>query len=190
MLLIQEKFIHLHILTSHFSCQTAICKGSCCTEGDYGAPLEKQEIEQIKSIIPKLLSILSEEERYFIRENNFWYWEKENKNLAVSLKPDGSCIFLVKDGGIAKCGFELMYLKGEINFKKPISCHLYPIRVSKKAEDIFETLEYDRWDICKSACSKKFKPLIQFCKEAICRKYGESFYEQLEQARIDLSNSF
>ena len=106
---------------------------------------------------------------------------KSDKQFKTNLINKGPCVYINYENGIAHCGIERAWKDGVIEFRKPISCHLYPIRISK--ENSLEELNYERWDICKAACSfgKKLKvPVYQFLKEAIIRKYGELYYEQLD----------
>ncbi|MBT8233919.1 MAG: DUF3109 family protein [Saprospiraceae bacterium] len=104
----------------------------------------------------------------------------------TSLMDDGACVFMGRNElGITFCGIEKAYYDGKIEFKKPISCHLYPIRVSKNEQTGFEALNYDKWDICSSACTNGKKQKIrifEFAKEALIRQYGADFYEDLTNA--------
>ena len=110
----------------------------------------------------------------------------EDGTYGTSLVNNGPCAFMTKDvNGAAQCGIEQAWRAGEVDFRKPISCHLYPIRVSKNEIAGFEALNYDRWDICSAACSLGAEyqmPVYQFLKEAIIRKYGTEFYEELDAA--------
>ena len=114
------------------------------------------------------------------------HYYEEPKFEGTPVLEDGACIYLNFDEkGIGLCAIEQAHLAGKVKFKKPISCHLYPIRISKNPESGFEHLQYYRWDICDPACVKGKKlniPVYEFLKDAIIRKYGESFYEALEDA--------
>ena len=186
MILIDEILISDDILKEYFVCDLTSCKGACCWEGDWGAPLEESEIESLYDLMDKIEPFLPERSREFLKDNEPVTYYKELGKEGTSLHPDGACVFLTYDEmGIARCGIELAFRKGEINFKKPISCHLYPIRVSKNEMTGFEAMNYDRWEICKAACTlgKKEKvPLYRFAREAIIRVYGEDFYDQLVAA--------
>jgi len=159
------------------------CKGACCWEGDYGAPLEEEEIDILEQELESILPFLDEEGKKEIQQKGFFKYFKGLKKNGTALLPDGRCAFLTMDNGIAKCGIEKAHESGATQFKKPISCHLYPIRVKKQPANGFEVLQYDRWDICSAACKlgdeKKVK-IYQFLKDALIRKYGKEFYEQLD----------
>jgi len=186
MLIIQDKIISDDIINEQFVCNLNACKGACCWEGDYGAPLEEEEIEILDKIYHKIKPFLTEKGNKAIAENGISVYYQKAKEVGTSLQPDGACAFMTKNElGMAKCGIEEAYLAGEIDWKKPISCHLYPIRVKKDERVLFEALNYDRWDICSAACDlgKKEKVAVyQFLKEPIIRKYGEDFYDELDAA--------
>lgn len=158
-------------------------------EGDFGAPLEEEEKPIIEQLVHLMYPLLSQESVDIISKNRWKYYPEISAD-GTPLKSDGSCVYLVSDeSGIARCGFEILYEQGKSKFKKPISCHLYPIRIAKEETINFEALNYDRWDICQSACSHGESlgmRLYQFCKESIIRKYGYAFYEELDQIAQDL----
>lgn len=184
MILIDDVLIADDILESHFVCDLSRCKGACCWEGDYGAPLEDEEVDIIADILPTILPRLSEESREKIAADDFKDIFSDEKFVGTQLLPDGACVFLTKDSdGISKCAFEQAYEAGEITFKKPISCHLYPIRRSVNEIQGFQALNYDEWEICQAACAlgEKLKvPLYQFAKDSLIRQYGQAFYDQLD----------
>ncbi len=186
MLIIQEKLISDDVIQEQFICNLKACKGACCWEGDFGAPLEKEELDILEKIYPKVKPYLTESGIKAIEEKGKSVYYKEPKEHGTSLQPDGACAFMTKNElGMAKCGIEQAYLAGDVDFKKPISCHLYPIRVNKDERVLFEALNYDRWDICSAACDlgkKEEMPVYQFLKEPLIRKYGEEFYEELDAA--------
>lgn len=186
MLIIQDKLISDDVIQEQFICNLNACKGACCWEGDYGAPLEKEELEILDKIYEKIKPHLTEDGIKAIEEQGTYVYYKEPKEHGTSLQPDGACAFMTKNElGMAKCGIEQAYLAGDVDFKKPISCHLYPIRVKKDDKILFEAINYDRWDICSAACDlgkKEEVPVYQFLKEPLIRKYGEDFYEELDAA--------
>ena len=183
MFLIDDVLVTEELYKEHFICNLDKCKGACCWEGDYGAPLEEGEIDKIAADLDNILEHLDDEGRNHILENGFYSYFKGLKKNGTALLKDGRCAFLTMDGGIAKCGIEKANLAGATSFKKPISCHLYPVRVKEQKENGFDVLQYDKWDICSAACElgeeHKVK-IYQFVKDALIRKYGESFYEQLD----------
>ncbi len=186
MLIIQEVLIHDDVVKEHFLCQLDACKGACCWEGDWGAPLEEDEIDILVDIQDKVKPYLSAEGLAVIQTEGVATWYEEPTEYGTSLLKNGACAYMTIDQkGMAHCGIEQAYNDQVIDFRKPVSCHLYPIRIESKPEVNFEAMNYDRWDICSAACDngKKAKlPVYQFAKDALVRKYGQEFYEELDAA--------
>ena len=172
-------------LQEPFCCDVEACKGGCCVDGDGGAPLDKEELAVLDEIYEKVKPFITEQGRKTITEQGKYVEEKKDY-FATPLINGGACAYVFfNEKGIAKCGIEKAYEEGLINFKKPVSCHLYPVRIKKKPG--FEAINYEHWDICNPACKLGKKlglPLYKFLKEAIIRKYGEEFYNVLEQAFV------
>jgi hypothetical protein len=185
MFLIEEVLISDDILAKKFKCSLNQCKGACCWEGDYGAPLEDSELEKINEILDIILPYLPEKNIAKIQKDGVFAMFSKDPFKGTALMEDGSCVFMTKNEmGISACSFEKAYYDGKTTFKKPISCHLYPIRRTVNDTQGFEALNYDEWDICQSACSlgeKEQIPLYQFAKDALIRQYGSEFYEILDQ---------
>lgn len=186
MLVINDTLVSLDVVDSNFVCDLNACKGACCTEGDYGAPLKADEMDIITQYIDIIKDNLPERSQKILdTENGFTYF-KEPKAWGTTCHDDGACIFLTKNElGIAICGIEKTYYEGKIPFKKPISCHLYPVRISKNEISGFEAWNYDRWDICSAACTKGDRekvPIYKFVKDAIIREKGQDFYDELDAA--------
>ena len=190
MFIIDGKVVSAELFTQRFVCNLSKCKGACCWEGDFGAPLSEEESELIQSLMPKVKEQLSESSVARISETGTSVFNKYLNSLTTPLHEDGRCVYLSKDrNGIARCTFEQLWEDGMIEFRKPVSCHLYPVRVTKNKESGFEALNYDEWEICKAACSLGEElrvPVFRFVKDAIIRQYGVSFYEQME----DIYDSF
>lgn len=190
MYIVNGKILHASLFTKKFVCNLSKCKGACCWEGDFGAPVKKHEMRDMEAALPGILELLSEESRQIIEKQGVAPFHRiQNKHL-TPLHKNGACVYLhhTKDG-IAKCAFDTAYRKGLTRFKKPISCHLYPIRVTSNRQTGFEALNYDEWEICTAACSlgEELKvPVFRFLKEAIVREYGSDFYDQME----DIYSSF
>lgn len=186
MLIIDDKLISDDILEGYFVCNLNACKGACCHEGDYGAPLLESEIEIIASIYDKIKDLLPQESQNVIENEGYSRAFNMDIPYGTPLKASGSCVYLMKDDhGIAQCAFEYAHNEGLTSFKKPISCHLYPIRRKKDNNTGYEYLNYDVWDICSAACGfgKRVNVrLFEFLKEPLIRCYGEEFYEALEDA--------
>ena len=182
MLIIDSKIVSIEILSEKFVCDLNKCKGACCIEGDFGAPLEIEELGELDAITEKIKPYLTHEGIEEIEKNGGYIMNKSDKQFKTNLINKGPCVYINYENGIAHCGIERAWKDGVIEFRKPISCHLYPIRISK--ENSLEELNYERWDICKAACSfgKKLKvPVYQFLKEPLIRKYGAIFYKALDR---------
>jgi len=186
MLVIQDVLISEDIVEEKFLCDLNACKGVCCSAGDYGAPVEKAEMEMITKFLPHLEPYLADVSKAYLTDGQPFTYYKEPGVWGTSCHKDGDCIFLNRDMlGIAYCTVEKAWRDGVIPVNKPVSCHLYPIRISANEIAGFEAWNYDRWDICKAACERGKKekmPLYQFVKDAIIRKKGVEFYEELEAA--------
>ncbi|MEX0812646.1 MAG: DUF3109 family protein [Chitinophagales bacterium] len=184
MLLIEDKLVHPEIAQKHFVCDLKACKGACCVEGEGGAPLEKGEIEFLKDHIDKIKPFLTEEGKAAIdRQGVYTAHPNDEYQRKTTLINGGACAFVNYEKGIAVCGIEKAHEAGHIDFKKPVSCHLYPIRIEKSRAAANEILRFDDWEICDPACKlgEQLKvPLYKFLKDALIRKYGKSFYEGLE----------
>lgn len=183
MINIDDKLISDDVVEKNFVCNLEKCKGACCWEGDFGAPLEEEEIELIDRYMDAIKEVLPERSVAYIDQNPWHRKYNKNQFTGTSIHEDGACVFLTFEDGIAKCGIEKSYLDGQQPFRKPISCHLYPIRIKKDPHTGIELINYDRWDICSAACTlgDHLKvPVYQFAKNALIRKYGEEFYERLD----------
>ena len=179
MIQLEDKIISLDIFETHFLCDLSACKGSCCVEGDSGAPLLDEEEKILEKIYEKVKPYMSEEGKMEVEKNGVSNIDKDGE-LTTTLVKNKECSFVIFENGIAKCSIEKAYNDGFIEFKKPISCHLFPIRITEYPD--FEAINYEKIKICKPACdcgSKLKIPLFVFLKEPLTRKYGESWYEEL-----------
>ena len=187
MLEIQGKVISLDIIEKKFVCNLSRCKGACCVEGDAGAPLDIYEAEWLEINKDRLIPFLDEEGARIAKEKVFD--RPTPTQYSTPLKNDKACIYSSRNEfGILKCNIEKAYLSGAIDFIKPISCHLYPIRIEKDPESHWEALNYDRWDICSPACELGNElgiPVYKFLKTALVRKYGDEFYNELDEVATD-----
>jgi len=181
MILVGNAVLSDDIKENFFVCDLEACKGACCVEGDAGAPLEDEETAILEKIYPQVKDYLTDEGRRIIEEQGTWVIDKDRDKGTPTIGDNRECAYAIYDErGVLKCGIEKAYLDGKTDFKKPISCHLYPIRVTKF--DQFDALNYDRWHICDPACTlgQSLKvPLYRFLKDALVRKYGEFWYEEL-----------
>jgi hypothetical protein len=165
-----------------FVCDLEKCKGACCVEGDLGAPLLQEELQILEEIYPVVAPYLSEEGKKAIQEQGKHVLDEDGEHSTPTVGGKECAYAIYDDRGILKCGIEQAYLDGKTDFKKPISCHLYPIRITRYSE--FEAINYDRWHICNPACSfgkQLGVPVYKFLKEALIRKYGEAWYAKLEK---------
>lgn len=168
------------IKEKEFVCNLEKCKGACCVEGDYGAPLEEDELEILKQIYPQVKPYLTQEGIKAIEEQGTHVLDDDG-DLSTPTIGGKECAYSIYDAkGVLKCGIEQAYYDGKIGWKKPISCHLYPIRITKKKN--FEAVNYHKWDICSAACTLGKElgvPLYKFLKEPLIRKYGQAWYDEL-----------
>ena len=169
------------IFDKNFVCNLNACKGACCWEGDWGAPLEEEEFDILEAIYPKVKPYLTPAGIEAIELQGVAVIDDED-DYSTTLIDGGPCAYIgYESDGTAYCAIEKAHKDGVVDWKKPISCHLYPIRIKKLPD--YEALNYDKWDICSAACSlgDELKvPVYRFLKDALQRKYGEAFYAQLE----------
>ena len=188
MLVVENTVLSDEIFEECFVCNLSFCKGVCCVEGDAGAPLEEEEITIIEDIIDIVKPYMSRQGIKSIEKTGVFDYDSFGY-LVTPLINNEECAYVYYDKGIAKCAIEKAYLDKKIEFQKPISCHLYPIRISKHAH--YDALNYHRWSVCQNACNKKNnKPSIfEFVKEALIRKYGEKWYHKVQkEAALYFSN--
>ncbi len=180
MIEIGKTLISTELLEEHFVCDLNKCKGECCIAGDYGAPLDKSELKEIEKYYPIVKPLLQNRAIKSIEEQGLYVKDDEGDWVTPLINEKEECAFTIFEDGIAKCSFEKAYNNGQIPWKKPISCHLYPVRIKKLKN--YDALNYDRWDVCAPACKlgKSLKvPVFQFLKESLTRKYGEEWYNEL-----------
>lgn len=188
MIQIDDKLVSLDVLQEEFVCNLGACKGACCVEGDYGAPLTDEELGILETEYPNF--------KPFLRKSGIRAVEQQGTSVqdpdgewVTPLRAGKECAYTVfdKNNGTAMCGIELAWKAGKTSFRKPVSCHLYPVRT--KRYKTFEAVNYSRWNICSAACTlgQELKvPVFRFLKEALVRKYGEAWYQQLEEIATQL----
>lgn len=184
MIAIDNVLISEDIIEKNFICNLDACKGACCWEGDYGAPISEEEAAQLDQNIADILPYLPQESRNYLKRSPTSKYYKGPKMLGTPLLRNKRCVYLTEDAnGVSLCGIEQAYKEGACAINKPISCHLYPIRVIKNEAQNFEAWNYDRWDICSAACklgNKHKVRIYEFLKDAIIRYKGIDFYNQLD----------
>lgn len=171
------------ILTEKFCCDLRQCRGMCCVEGNAGAPLEEDELAVLEAEYSNYADYMTEAGRQVIEQQGF-YVVDEDGDYTTPLIDDADCAYAYSEGGITLCAIEKAYREGQTYFKKPISCHLYPIRVSRFG-DGSEGLNYHRWNICASArkCGmEKGMRVYEGLREPIERRFGKEFYDELDAA--------
>lgn len=170
------------IIQKDFVCNLSACKGACCIDGDAGAPLDKEEVKILADIYPKV--------KPYLRKEGIAEIEKQGTSIVTDfgdletpLINGADCAYVIfDDKKTALCGIEEAYNQGDIDWKKPVSCHLYPIRVKEYSE--FSAVNYDKWEICDDACTLGAAlqvPVYKFVKQALVRKFGEDWYSELEK---------
>ena len=181
MIVIDNTIISDDVVEELFLCDVERCKGACCVEGDLGAPLTEEELVIIPGIYHYIKPYLSEKGNKTLKKKGFYIkdWQGDFSTPTIRGK---ECAYAIYDEkGILKCGIEKAFDEGKIDFKKPVSCHLYPVRLTE--DEKYTAVNYDRWLICSSACAYGIKmnvPLYKFLKEAFIRRFGEEWYEKLE----------
>jgi hypothetical protein len=174
------------ILEKDFVCNLSACHGACCVDGDAGAPLSSEELLHLNEVYDAVIPYLSEENKNELLKQGKYVYDKEFGWVTPTIESK-VCVYGITDQkGIVKCGIEQAYNDGKVNWKKPISCHLFPIRIQLSKNKKTEYVNYEpREDLCGAACNlgKKLKvPVYVFLKEALVRKYGTEFYETLDAA--------
>lgn len=192
MIQIDDKLISEDIFTEEFVCNLTKCKGACCVEGDVGAPLDKDERAILDEIYPKVKPYLTPEGIKAIEEQGTWTTDPSDGDFVTPMVEGAECVYVTYDErGITKCGIEKAYEDGAVDWQKPISCHLYPIRATEYRT--FTALNYHEWPICNDACTlgKELQvPVYKFLKTPIIRKYGEEFYSTLSDAADEWYKEF
>jgi len=179
--------VHEDVVKQNFVCNLNKCKGVCCLEGDSGAPLNHDELHILEEIYPKVKPYMTQKGIDTIEREGAWVKDFEGDYTTPCVDVNKECAYVTWEGGITKCAIEKAYEEGAVDWKKPISCHLYPIRITAYPE--FDVLNYDRWSICSPACSfgDELKvPVYEFLRGPLIRKYGEDWYKELEENVTDI----
>jgi Protein of unknown function (DUF3109) len=188
MFVVENVLLSDDIAEVSFACNLGACFGACCVQGDEGAPLTQAECRELEAILPKVQHLLSEEALAVIAAQGVWE-RTESGNLATTCVNGGSCVFVHQENNVSKCAIQQVYHQGEITFEKPLSCHLYPIRVKNYAGH--EVLNYEQIPICSSGILNGTSTgtlLYQYLKTPLIRKYGKDWYQALEDTIIQMKN--
>ena len=181
MLSIDHIIISDEILNEHFVCDVSACKGMCCVAGDAGAPLEEEEVSVLEDFLDEIKPYMSKESVQMVEQNGVFDYDVEGI-LVTPLINDRECVFTYFESTIAKCAIEKAFWEGKIPFKKPISCHLYPIRIKKF--DYYERLDYHRWEVCKYARrhGKNLKiTVFDYLSDPLSRRYGKEWVKKVKK---------
>ena len=182
MVQIGNVLVSFDIFEKKFCCDLSQCKGICCIEGDYGAPLHKKEIRNIKENYEKIKTYMKPEGIAAIEQQGFAVKDCDGE-WTTPLINGRECAFTIEADGCCWCAMEKAWTEGKSTFRKPVSCHLYPIRIARYVG--FEALNYHKWSVCREARIKGEKegiPVYRFLKEALISQYGEEWYKDLEYA--------
>ncbi len=189
MIQIDDTIISLDVIEETFLCDLNACKGTCCVEGDSGAPVEKEELPLLEKVLPIVWNDLSAQAQEIIHKQGVAYIDEDGEYV-TSIVNGKDCVFTCYDTDeICKCAIEKAFREGKTDFYKPVSCHLYPIRVARYKD--FQAVNYHRWSVCKAATilgKTQGVKIYQFLKEPLIRKFGEEWYEQLSYAADSVSN--
>lgn len=188
MIQIGDIVVSRDLFDKHFICHLEECEGNCCVFGDSGAPLEEEEALALAEYLEKIGPYLRTQGLRAVSEQGTWVIDADGDKVTPLIGRD-ECAYAVFDEGIARCAIEQAYEAGAIPFRKPVSCHLYPIRVGKLKQGI--ALNYHRWSVCEPARilgEKEGIPVFRFLMDPIIRVYGESFYDELEIVYRELMN--
>ncbi len=181
MIIIDKTIVRDELIQAHFICDLPRCKGECCVVGDAGAPLEEDEIGVLEDELENIKPFMTAAGLQAVEEQGVYDFD-EQARLVTPLVNDRECAFACfHENGTSFCAIEKAWLNGKTTFRKPVSCHLYPVRLIEK--DGFTHLSYHQWSICVPAKRKGEKaglPLYKFLKEALVRRFGEQWYERLE----------
>lgn len=190
MVQIDDVVVSLDVFREKFICNLDACKGQCCIEGDAGAPLEEEEVAELEKVLPVIWDQLSPQAREIIDRQGVCYTDQDG-DLVTSIVNGKDCVFTCYDEkGCCYCAIEKAYRDGKVDFYKPVSCHLYPIRVGNYGP--YKAVNYHRWDVCKAAVilgQKENVPVYKFLKEPLIRKFGEAWYNEMESVAEELRKS-
>jgi hypothetical protein len=181
MIQIEDTIVSLDLIERFFCCDLTQCSGACCVEGESGAPLEKEELEKLRKILPVVWDDLAPEAQAVINRQGVAYLDPES-DVVTSIVNGKDCVFTCYDaGGICRCAIEKAYREGRCDFIKPLSCHLYPVRVKRYKN--YQAVNYHQWKVCRAAekeGEKKHIRLYQFLREPLICKFGEEWYQALD----------
>jgi hypothetical protein len=182
MMIIDDILVSDDIKEIYFSCDLKACHGDCCVEGDAGAPLEEVEISVLEDYLDEIKPYMTEKGIEVVEQYGVFDYDADGE-FVTPLVNDRECAFVYFENGIALCAIEKAWLEGKIKFQKPVSCHLYPVRLDKVGGKM--AVNYHRWSICIPALKngrEKGIPLYQYLQTPLERKFGKEWYQKLKKA--------
>jgi hypothetical protein len=183
MIIVGQTLVSEDLFEEQFVCDLSACKGACCIEGESGAPLEQDELLHIEENLDTVRPFMREEGIRALEEKGAYTVDSDGDFVTSLVGNHGECVFVTFDEkGVAKCSLEQAFNAGATSWKKPISCHLYPIRLAQLTD--YVAVNYHRWQVCEPACvcGKAMKvPVYQFLKEPLIRRFGAEWYAELEE---------
>ena len=185
MFIVGNVLISEEIINKCFCCDLDSCKGLCCVEGDAGAPVAPEEVAELEECFSCFKKYMTSEGVNLVENNGTFVFDGDDAFETPLMKSNDACAFAFFEKGIAKCAIEKAFHNDEISFRKPLSCFLYPIRISKVGE--YDALNYEHWSVCKTAVENGNKlklPVYKFLKEPLTEKYGEDWYKELEETVV------
>lgn len=186
MIIVGDTLVSEDILEGKFVCHLEKCKGACCVSGDRGAPLSQEETVILEKELDSIRPFMDDAGCSLLDNRGYFETDPSDGELVTTCRNDGACVFVVFENGVAKCAVEDAHSAGKTDFKKPLSCHLYPIRTARYGT--YSVANYHRWDICDPACKLGAElqvPLYEFLKEPLIRFKGETWYSELEDIAKD-----
>lgn len=181
MLIVEDVLVSDELIDKCFCCDLAACKGICCVEGDAGAPVKPEEVAELTEYYPTFKKYMTEEGIAVVKEaGDTFVFNGIGEFETPLMSSNNACAFAFQENGVTMCAIERAFLNGEIPFRKPISCYLYPVRVKKVGD--YYALNYHHWHICQSACQKGAElgvPAYKFLREPLIQGFGEEWYESL-----------
>jgi hypothetical protein len=181
MIELEDKVVSYDIVREKFVCDLAKCKGICCVEGESGAPLEDEEVKMLEEEYNRIKPFLRQPGIKAIEKQGTAVRDADQEMVTPLVDGKRECAYALFEEGIARCGIEKAWEEGATRFRKPVSCHIYPIRVKQYSS--LQAVNYDRWKVCDPARSngdRENVPVFHFVREAIERKFGRDFYQKLQ----------
>jgi hypothetical protein len=183
MIPIGKTIVSDELIEKRFVCDLARCRGACCVEGESGAPLEDDELAPLQENYVNIAPYMTTEGRRAVKEQGLYTVDSDGDNVTPLVGDRGACAYAVFENGIAACAIEKAHAAGRSSFQKPVSCHLYPVRVTKYRN--YDAVNYHAWSVCAPACTlgrSLQAPVFRFVAAALVRRFGQAWYDALEKA--------